>query len=299
MTQTILTIDIGGTAIKTALYNKRGENLVDYPEEPTQVTPTGNSITNQIAAIAQRVQGAQTIDGVAISSAAIIHPYEGRVEAAGPNIPAYIGTELKKTIETATGLPCTVENDVNCAALGESWLGAAKDSNSVFCITVGTGIGGAFLMNGKLWHGYNYAAGEIGFIPTHPDNASFESIASTSALLRDYQRLTGRAIDGRQLFALAQQGDKDANSAIDDMMEKLAFGLCAPIYLLAPETLIIGGGIAQQKQLFEPKIRAVLTSRILNPYFLPKRIVCAALGNRAGMIGALKHFLQCQEAGRI
>lgn len=291
MTQQILTIDIGGTAIKSAIYAENGDCLQEFPAQATQKTETGNTIATQIATLAMDVKRHHTIDGVAISSAAIIHPIEGKVMTAGPSIAGYAGTELKATIEQATGLPCTAENDVNCAALGEYWLGAGKGSESVFCITVGTGVGGAALMQGKLWHGYNYAAGEIGFIPVPPNGEIFESVASTTALLRFYQEKTGQQVDGRTIFQRAAQGEQAAIESIDLLMNNLAMGLCAPIYLFAPETLIIGGGIAEQKAVFESQLRTALERYILRPYLMPKRIVCAALGNRAGMIGALKHFL--------
>lgn len=295
MTQQILTIDIGGTTIKSAIYQTDGQCLLDFPEQTTQKTPTSNQIAAQIAKLAQDVQRNHTISGVAISSSAIIHPFEGRVLATGVTIPEYTGTELKATIEQATGLPCTAENDVNCAALGESWLGAGQGSKSLFCITVGTGVGGAALMNGRLWHGYNFAAGEIGFIPVPPHGEIFESTASTSALLQLYLEKTGESVNGKVIFERAAQGERAAIDSIDTLIDNLAIGLCSVIYVFAPETLIIGGGIAQQKTVFEPKLRAALEKRVIKPYFMPQNIICAALGNRAGMIGALRHFLQCQE----
>ncbi|SUO97596.1 ROK family protein [Suttonella ornithocola] len=290
----ILTIDIGGTSIKSALYREDGEAIETFPEQPTQVNQTGNTIAEQIVALAKKVQETHSIKGVAISSAAIIHPIEGKVMAAGPTIPGYAGTELKKSIEQACGVPCTAENDVNCAALGESWLGAAKDSRSVICITVGTGVGGALLMDGKLWHGHNYAAGEIGFIPVPPKGDIYELTASTTALVRMYEEKTGEKANGKIIFARAADGETMANEVIDQLIENIATGLFSAIYLFAPETIIVGGGIAQQKQVIEPKLRAALERRIIRPYLMPKKIVCAELGNSAGMIGALRHFLQSQ-----
>lgn len=289
----ILTIDIGGTSIKSAIYNENGELLLDLPAQQTQVTETGNTIASQIVAITKAAQAEMPLDGVGISTAGIVDSVRGVIANAGPNIPQYKGTDLKGAIEHNCGVPCSVDNDVNCAALGENWLGAGKDSSSVFCITVGTGIGGAVLMGGKLWRGYNFAAGEIGYMMLPPDGEYYERVCSTSAMVRKYAARKGEDnVNGKIIFERAAAGEKEANETIDELVDNLSIGLLNGIYLLAPETIIIGGGIAEQREVLEPKIIAALKAHILNENFLPKKIVCAALGNRAGMIGALRFFLQ-------
>lgn len=289
----ILTIDIGGTSIKSAIYDESAQLIRDLPAQDTQVTETGNNIAAQIVALTQSVQADMPLDGVGISTAGMVDAERGMIVNAGPNIPAYKGTDLKGAIERECGVLCYADNDVNCAALGESWMGAGKDSHSVFCITVGTGIGGAILLNDQLWRGHNFSAGEVGYMMLPPDGEYYERVCSTSAMVRNYAALTGeQEVNGRIIFERAQKGEAQAQKIIDELVDNLAIGLLNGIYLFAPETVIIGGGIAEQRDMLEPKIRAALKARILNEGFLPKKIVCASLGNRAGMIGALRHFLQ-------
>lgn len=287
----ILTIDIGGTEIKSAIYREDGEAVQAFPNQLTAVTHDGNSIGEQIVTWVKDVQATHDIDGVAIASAGVINHKRGEVIFAGETIPGYSGTPLAKLVEEQCGLPCTAENDVNAVALGESWLGAAKGSSSALCITVGTGIGGAIVINGQLVHGHNFAAGEIGYLPV-ADGKTFEQSASTSALLADYKARSGERIDGKTLFARAAAGDAHAEAALTRQIDVLAQGLLAANYLLAPQTIVIGGGIAAQRDVLEPRIRAAFEQQIKSPRLMPQHIRCAALGNKAGMLGALRHYCQ-------
>ena len=275
---TILTLDIGGSEIKAAHYQTDGSCSKTLPNQKTAVSAQDNHIGTQIVQICREEQTHTALQGVAISSAGVIDPYRGTVLHAGPSIPGYSGTALKQTIENQCGLPCSVENDVNAMALGEAWLGAAQNSSSALCLTLGTGLGGAILLEGKLWRGANYAAGEIGVCPLG-DGRRLEQAASTTALLATYAERRGEHINGKTLFQRLRAGDADAA------------GLLPAIHLLAPETLLIGGGIAAQHDLIEPRIRAQLAEKLPAQHFMPKNIRCASLGNRAGMIGALRWFL--------
>lgn len=289
----ILTIDIGGTEIKSAIYREDGTCQRELPNQPTAVTREGNRIGEQIIELVRNVQNDEHIDGVAIASAGVIDPQRGEVVFAGDTIPGYIGTQLAALVTEHSGLPCTAENDVNAVALGESWLGAAKDSDSALCITVGTGIGGAIIINGQLVRGHNFAAGEIGYLPG-VDGKTYEQSASTSALLADYFARTGERIDGKTLFARAGSGDEHAEAALSRQIDILVQGLLAANYLLAPQAIVIGGGIAAQRDILEPRIRDAFSAHIKSSRLMPQHIRCAVLGNRAGMLGALRHFLQTQ-----
>lgn len=286
----ILTFDIGGTAVKSAVYDETGKQQLRSAPMKTAVSADSNNILAQVLAHIQTLRRSRDIHGVAIASAGVIDPVCGEVVYAGPTIPGYTGTPLKAAVEQECGLPCSVENDVNAAALGESWLGAGKNSPSIFCITVGTGVGAAVILNGRLWHGDNFCAGEIGYCPTDT-GASLQECASAVALLQDYQRRTGNTVDGKTLFARAEAGEQQANAAIDHFIDTLSRGLLPAVYLFAPQTLLIGGGIAEQR-LLEDKIRRALSNNIQAPRFMPRHIRCATLGNQAGMLGALRHFLQ-------
>src|SRR5699024_10023129 len=97
-------------------------------------------------------------------------------------IPDYTGVQLKADLESYFNLPVEVENDVNCAGLAESWIGIGKDVKSLFSLTIGTGIGGSYILDNKLHTGHNFSGGEIGYIPI--EGKQFEDLASTSALIR-------------------------------------------------------------------------------------------------------------------
>ncbi|MDO4642663.1 MAG: ROK family protein [Cardiobacteriaceae bacterium] len=286
----ILTVDIGGTAVKSAVFDEHGECVAAFDAQPTAIVDGDNAIVAQVVALCQSAQAQFALDGVAISSAGVVDPLAGTIVFAGPTIPNYGGTHWKSAIAAACQLPCTVENDVNAMALAEGWLGAAQGCHSALCLTLGTGLGGALLMDGRLWHGSTFTAGEIGYIPL-PDGRRLEEGASTTALLAYYEQRCGERIDGKTLFARLRAGDVHADAALTHMIDVLADGLLPAIYVFAPERIIVGGGIAAQREIIEPRLQQTLLRRLPSARFAPKMVRCATLGNRAGMIGALRWFL--------
>lgn len=287
----ILTIDIGGTEIKSALYEKDATLIQDLPNLKTAKSASDNEILKQVCQLTEQYKS--QITGVAIASAGVIDPFNGKVVSAGPTIPNYAQTDFKKTIEEKYQLPCSAENDVNAMALGELWQGAGKNVHSALCITLGTGLGGALLMNGQLWRGFNFSAGEIGFFPYQ--NKRLEEYASTTGLLQFYLEKTGENINGIELFNRLKNGDKNAEWALNQMINILVDGLLPAIYLFAPEALIVGGGIAKQSAFLEPLLIEQFKTKLYSEHFVPKIIRCAILGNRANMLGALKWHLDSLE----
>ncbi|MDO4435863.1 MAG: ROK family protein [Cardiobacteriaceae bacterium] len=292
----ILTFDVGGTSIKSALYQADGTLVRDLASRPTAIYPDDNAILSQLLAWIREEQsalGKEAIQGVAIATAGAVNPYTGEIVFSGPTIPRYIGTPIRQTIEEELGILCSVENDVNAMALGEAWLGAAKGLHSALCITLGTGLGGALLMGDKLWHGVNFSAGEIGHYPIQRKNSEpkrFEELAATTALLRDYQERTGQAIDGKALFAKVAQGDEMAIASLEGLIEEIAWGLLPVLYTFAPQALIVGGGISEQPQHLEARLQSALLRVAQHPRLVPEVIRCATLGNRANQLGALRWF---------
>lgn len=289
---TVLTIDIGGTEVKSAIYNTKGKCLFAFDNLSTAVTMDNNQIKEQVLQLCKKSLKKQSIKGVAIATAGVVDPNTGTIIHAGETIPNYTGTCLKEAVESSFNLPCTVENDVNAVAMGETWLGVAQQRHSAFFVTLGTGLGGAIMIDGKLWRGANFAAGEIGQLPlTH--GKRLEEFASTTALLASYQKYTGELIEGKTFFQRFRQTDHCAEQALTKMLDVLTDGLLPAIYLMAPEMIVIGGGIASQHDILEPRLQSHLQSK-LSAYFMPKQIRCATLGNQAGMVGALRCFLDEQ-----
>lgn len=288
----IIGIDIGGTTIKADLYDDFGTSLNQFKEIETIIDyDLGmNQILNQVCDLIGEYILNYSIDGVAISTAGVVNANTGEIIYAGYTIPGYIGVNFTSEIEKRFGLSTFVENDVNCAALGELWKGQAKDKKNVVMVTIGTGIGGSIIVNGQIVNGFNYTAGEVGYIPI--GNSDWQSKASTTALIHLYQKKSLKTNQtGRTFFTDLSSGDKIAKETFEIFVENLTKGLLAISYLLNPEILILGGGILAKKDILLPEIQSSLAKNVMDNRFLPKNVVAATLGNEAGRIGAVKNFL--------
>ena len=219
----------------------------------------------------------------------------GEIVFAGEtSFPGYSGTPLGKLVREACGVPCVVENDVNAAALGEYWQGAAKGASSAFMMTVGTGIGGCFILEGKAWHGAGFSAGEAGFMRLHGEQRIFEEAASTRAMLVEAaasHNVSPAELTGEQVFAWALAGDADAVLAIEHMVDNLAEGIANIYCLLNPEVFVLGGGVMAQQDYLRPRLEQRLEALVVPAMRTSTRLEFARLGNDAGMVGALYSLL--------
>ena len=288
-----LCLDIGGTSVKYGVADETG-NLLLKGEVPNVIMQKGvKGFAESLVSLAERYRQEYDLQGIAVSTAGVVDPERGVVLYAPKYFPGYPGTHLQELLEAHTGLPCTVENDVNAAALGEYWLGAGKGAKSLFCITVGTGIGGCAILDGQIIHGASCSAGEAGLQHISPEG-TWEEIASTSALIRNVakaKQVPEAELDGRKIFAMAQQGDADASAAIDKQMDDLAVGIANICYILNPERIIIGGGIAAQEKYLYPILDGALRKKLLPLVYDHLTLRFASLKNDAGIIGALCNFL--------
>ena len=288
----IIGIDIGGTTIKADLYDDLGTSLNQFKEIETIIDYDlgTNQILNQVCDLIGEYILNYSIDGVGISTAGVVNANTGEIIYAGYTIPGYIGVNFTSEIEKRFGLSTFVENDVNCAALGELWKGQAKDKKNVVMVTIGTGIGGSIIVNGQIVNGFNYTAGEVGYIPV--GNSDWQSKASTTAVIHLYQKKSLKTNQtGRTFFTDLSSGDKIAKETFEIFVENLTKGLLTISYLLNPEILILGGGILAKKDILLPEIQNSLAKNVMDNRFLPKNVVAATLGNEAGRIGAVKNFL--------
>lgn len=288
----IIGIDIGGTTIKADLYDEFGTSLNHFKEIETIIDYDlgTNRILNQVCDLIGEYTLNHSIDGVGISTAGVVNANTGEIIYAGYTIPGYIGVNFTSEIEKRFGLSTFVENDVNCAALGELWKGQAKDKKNVVMVTIGTGIGGSIIVNGQIVNGFNYTAGEVGYIPV--GNSDWQSKASTTALIHLYQKKSLKTNQtGRTFFTDLSSGDKVAKETFEIFVENLTKGLLTISYLLNPEILILGGGILAKKDILLPEIQSSLAKNAMDNRFLPNNVVAATLGNEAGRIGAVKNFL--------
>ena len=154
--------DIGGTSIKYGVADEKG-NLLLKGESPNEIQTKGvNGFIGSLVSLTERYKKEYDLQGIAVSTAGVVDLNRGVILYAPKYFPGYPGTALGERLEERCGLPCTVENDVNAAALGEYWLGAGQGAKSLFCITVGTGIGGCAILDGRVIHGAAFCAGEAG-----------------------------------------------------------------------------------------------------------------------------------------
>ena len=290
-------IDIGGTSIKYGVLSEKGEIFIDGTVS-TKVTEKENFILSDVKKLIRNILDEYRnyeIKGICVSTAGVVNPEKGEIAYAGPTIPKYTGTKIKEELEKEFSISCEVENDVNCAGLGEYWKGAGKGSKSMVCLTIGTGIGGSVILDGKLLNGIGYTAGEIGYMDV---NGSYiQNIASSKYLVEKVQKEKEEkegitdAITGVDIFELAKKGDEICIAGIDEIISNLAVGVRNIIYLLNPEVIVIGGGITAQKEYLEEKIRKEVNDGMISDMFRKTRIELAQQGNQAGLLGALYNFL--------
>ena len=290
-------IDIGGPSIKYGVLSEKGEIFIDGTVS-TKVTEKENFILSDVKKLIRNILDEYRnyeIKGICVSTAGVVNPEKGEIAFAGPTIPKYTGTKIKEELEKEFSISCEVENDVNCAGLGEYWKGAGKGSKSMVCLTIGTGIGGSVILDGKLLNGIGYTAGEIGYMDV---NGSYiQNIASSKYLVEKVQKEKEEkegitdAITGVDIFELAKKGDEICIAGINEIISNLAVGVRNIIYLLNPEVIVIGGGITAQKEYLEEKIRKEVNDGMISDMFRKTRIELAQQGNQAGLLGALYNFL--------
>lgn len=286
-----LAFDIGGTLIKYGVLDEDGTFLEKH-ESPTEAYLGGPAIVEKVKEYGRNLSNIHDISGVCISTAGQVDSKKGIVLYASPLIPDYTGTPLKQELEAYFKLPVEVENDVNCAGLAESWIGTGRDAKSLFCLTIGTGIGGSFIIDNKLQTGHSFSAGEIGYIPI--EGEQFQELASTRILVKNVANRQGvpeSEIDGKKIFELALSGDEICIEEINRLVYFLSKGIATIAYMMNPEMIIIGGGITAQKEYLYPIIMKQLEKDVIPAVLSATKIKIAQNLNDAGMIGALRHFL--------
>ncbi|MDY3001594.1 ROK family protein [Romboutsia timonensis] len=288
-------IDVGGTSIKYGLSNEIGEFTHKGSMDTEALEKGGPGILEKIKTISKKYIANNDIEGICISTAGMVDPKEGKVVYALEHlIPEYTGMEIKKEVEKEFSIRCEVENDVNCAGLGETWLGAGQNAKSSICLTIGTGIGGCVILNNKLVHGFSNSAGEVGYMNINGE--SFQDLASTSSLVRkvaEIKNIPQHNISGKIIFDMAKNNDKDCLNEIDNMVKSLAIGIANICYVINPEVVILGGGIMAQEEFLKPRIDKALKETLVARVYENTKIEFAKRQNDAGMIGALYNFL-CQ-----
>lgn len=283
--------DIGGTSIKYGVLKENGE-IIEKDSCDTEAYNGGKSILSKIKNIVNKFINKYSLSGICISTAGIVNSEEGSIIFASELIPEYTGMKLKLELEKEFNLRVEVENDVNCVGLAEAYNGVAKGFNSVFSLTIGTGIGGSIIIDNKLYTGNSFSAAEIGYMNINGND--FQDVASTRSLVEKVNNIKNtkeNKLNGKDIFRLVKNNDKDCIKAVDDLLENLSIGISNIALILNPEIIVIGGGIASQDQYLYPILVEKIEGKLIPYVFKNTRIAFAKNQNNAGIIGALSNFL--------
>ncbi|NJM69810.1 MAG: ROK family protein [Scytonema sp. RU_4_4] len=284
----VIGIDLGGTAIKLGRVATDGTCLQSLTIATPQPAAPEVVMLAMVDAIAQLDNQGHTIAiGVGTPGPA---DAAGRIAKLAINLPGWYDVPLADWLEAKTGKPTIIANDANCAGLGEAWLGVGRRFQNFILLTLGTGVGGAIILDGKLFVGHLGAAGELGLITFNPDGpmcnsgnqGSLEQYLSVTAI----RRRTGK--EPTELSALAKAGDVEVLTFWQEYGERLGIGLTSLIYVLTPEAVVIGGGVSASAEFFIPSVKAEIEHRVLPTSRLGLQILPAQLGNFAGIAGAAK-----------
>ncbi|MBD1383416.1 ROK family transcriptional regulator [Bacillus sp. IB182487] len=310
----IIGTDIGGTKVKTIICDLAGNITATSSFTTNQYLQSG--LLKQISETVDRMIGEHNIDvnkvlGMGAGVPGITDTSNGIViEAPSLN---WVDYPFIKEAKKYFPFPIYVDNDVNVAALGEQWLGNAKNKKNVLYISVGTGIGSGIIINKQLYRGSTCAAGEFGYMVTDKNDMKnefkpvfthygyLESVAGGksigdkfTALIRKesshplYEQAISTGLTGEIAFKSAKAGDETALSIIEEAIDHLSYGIINAASLLNPEIIILGGGVLKSSDLIFPKLRG-----IMKPY-LPSSIdlKTSYLGENSGVLGAVSLFLR-------
>lgn len=280
-----LALDMGGTNIKAGLVDE-GYRIHAFREVPSRADLGGKIFLSSALALCKMYHDYGRI-GISVTG----QTRGGVILFANENVPRFTGTDVKGIFEAECHVPVAVENDVNAAAIGEMELGAGRGWKDVLCLTYGTGVGGALILDGKLCRGRQGGAGEVGHIITHAGglpcacglSGCYERYASVGALVKRAGEIMPDCGNGKDVLEAARENPQ-MRRILSDWTDEVCYGLTSLVHTLQPEVVILGGGIMEAQGLAET-IAERMRSRVMKSYG-QTRFVKAQLGNRAGLLGA-------------
>ncbi len=301
-----LGLDLGGTKVLAGLVDETGKVLRTW-RFPTPAEGGGPAIMQALELAASEAiaslepEQRDSLVGIGVSSAGHIDAQTGKVLYCTPNLPGWSGMAIAENLRAAFSshfpeLVVVADNDGNAATFGEAWCGGGQGVSDLVMMTIGTGLGGGILVDGRLVHGSRAGGAEIGHTILVPNglpcncgqNGCLESYVSGTALGKAAAR-SGHwspAPSSYQLFQLAREGDANALGLIREMAEHLATAIVTIVNFLDPERILLGGGVGEQGDLFLPMVREAVAARYGERAWDPDRVRMAELGEKAGMIGA-------------
>jgi glucokinase len=292
MNKYLIGLDIGGTKIAAGAVDSHGK-IVKKIIIPTEAARGKKVILKNILTAASKVW----LPGVKAIGLAMAGQCDARrgIFVTGPNLPKnFKNISITKILERNFHVPATLDNDARAFTLAETTFGAGRGKKNVVGLTLGTGIGGGLVINGKLIRGKNNTAGELGHMTINVSSpyrcscgqfGHFEALASGTALQNFYKKLSGKKLTGPGIVAKATSGDKKAKQALTALSRHLAVGLANLTHLLDPDIIVIGGGLSQIPALWPASLRE-FKKRVTYKSLKKTEIIKTKLGNDAGIIGA-------------
>ncbi|MFO7853217.1 MAG: ROK family protein [Bacteroidota bacterium] len=305
---TAIGLDIGRTMIHTALVRYGGKIIDDFSYKYDSIPDRDTLIKLVIEAVSQtrKEAAAHNVNPLCVGIAAkgLIDYRKGIIFGPDQGIDGWKDVPLGKLVSSETGLPVFLDNDANLMAIAEHYNGAARGFDNVIFVALRSGIGGAIIIEGKLYRGSDNAGGEIGqmsldMFGQYSDKGirgSFEYFASSVALVRNYLLMSGQIkntknevkdkINARDIFELSYKGDHYAKMAIKDNAYYIGAGLANLISIFSPDIIILGGGMAMARDEYFDMIKDSASSNSLEFCRKNVRIVRAELGIHASLLGA-------------
>lgn len=306
-------IDLGGINIACGLVSEDGNLIVKKSIPTREANDNADIICRKMAKLALEIIADEKLSEKDIIVIGIGVPgavdRDNSIIIHTPNVP-FDHFNVADVFAEYTKIPVRLDNDANCAALGEATSGAAKGVRHSLTVTLGTGVGGGIIIDGKIYSGFNFAGGELGHMVTHIGGRKcgcgrlgcFEAYASATAIINDTKKALAEnpaskigdfcggdasKIDGKTVFDARDAGDSVAQSVIDNYIAELGEGLANFINIFQPEILLISGGISNQREKLLNPLRDYVYARCFGGSALARtEILRATLGNDAGIIGA-------------
>ncbi len=294
----IIGIDLGGTSVKLALFKRKSKKIIRRSTFSTNEFPSKDALLKKIvksinSLISDSSLKKSSILGVGIGVPGPVDNKAGRVYYF-PNIPGWKDVNLKKILQARLKLPVTVDNDTNLMALAELNFGLAKNAKNCLCLTLGTGVGGALILNGSLFRGSTSVAGEFGHVPISLNGPAcncggrgcLERFIGNKRILAKARMIFGKGISLEQLSQFAKRGERKAISVWEELGFYLGVALSGFVNIFNPDLIIIGGGLSGAGDCLFNKVRVTVKARAMKPHAEAVKILKASLGPDAGLIGA-------------
>ncbi|MDD5347241.1 MAG: ROK family protein [Candidatus Omnitrophica bacterium] len=290
-------IDLGGTNLKIALFDSTCR-IIGRQVLPTEIFAQPKSLITAIvssvnAIMAGRRLNTSAILGIGIGLPGPVDVTQGVVHFF-PNIPGWKEVPLRSILEEKLGLPVFVDNDANLMCLAEYKAGAARGSTNAVCLTLGTGVGGGLIIDGRLFRGSSFAAGEIGHVPINEHGpacncggvACLESYIGNRRIAHRVRMIFKKDIPLEDLSRMARRGNAKAAAIWKDVGRKLGVALVGVVNLLNPDRIVIGGGVANAGSVLFDAVSETILMQAMVVQAKKVRVTKAQLGSDAGMIGA-------------